>query len=156
MIDGCEYREAVQAVRVEGGSAGNVVPDLATVTVNHRFAPDRTPEEAEAHLRELLAPFLEDGDDAVVVDMANGSPPAVDHPLLAARRAEPTCRWRPSSAGPTSPASPRTASPPPTSAPATPRWPTPPTSGSTGRIDRCFEALADLLRHGDRSATATP
>jgi succinyl-diaminopimelate desuccinylase len=84
VLAGCEYREAVQAVRVEGGVAANVVPDLVTVTINHRFAPDRTPDEAEAHLRDLLAPFLEDGDEVAVVDVANGSPPAVDHPVLRA------------------------------------------------------------------------
>ena len=79
-----DFRETVQAVRVEGGVAANVVPDLVTVTINHRFAPDRTPDEAEAHLRDLLAPFLEDDDEVAVVDVANGSPPAVDHPVLRA------------------------------------------------------------------------
>ena len=67
VIDGCEYREAVQAVRIEGGVAGNVVPDEVVLLVNHRFAPDRTPAQAEAHLRELCAPWVEDGDVVEVV-----------------------------------------------------------------------------------------
>ena len=84
MIDGCRYREAIQAVRVEGGVAGNVVPDRATVTINHRFAPDRTPEQAEAWVRELLAPVLEPDDDLEVVDVAPAAAPGLGHPLLAA------------------------------------------------------------------------
>ena len=50
-IDGCQFREGLQVVRVGGGVANNVVPDSATVTLNHRFAPDRTLEEAEASVR---------------------------------------------------------------------------------------------------------
>ncbi|MGW4530976.1 succinyl-diaminopimelate desuccinylase [Nocardia sp. NPDC004340] len=54
-IDGCTYREGLSAVRVEGGVAGNVVPDVATVDVNFRFAPDRTLDQATEHVREVFA-----------------------------------------------------------------------------------------------------
>jgi succinyl-diaminopimelate desuccinylase len=83
VLDGCEYREALQAVRVEGGVAGNVVPDRATVTLNHRFAPDRDGPAAEASVRALLAPLLDEGDEVVQVDVAEGAPPGLRHPLLA-------------------------------------------------------------------------
>jgi succinyl-diaminopimelate desuccinylase len=79
VIDGCEYREALQAVAIEGGVAGNVVPDRATVTLNHRFAPDRTAEEAAAHVREVAGAC----DDFELLDVMPGAPPALDHPLLA-------------------------------------------------------------------------
>jgi succinyl-diaminopimelate desuccinylase len=157
VLAGCEYREAVQAVRVEGGVAANVVPDLATVTVNHRFAPDRTPEEAEAHLRELVAPFLEEGDDAVVRDMANGSPPAIDHPLLQAlveRNDLPVA----AKLGWTDVA--RFAA---HGIPAANFGPGDATLAHTAderverdRIDRCFEALADLLRRGGGPDAVAP
>lgn len=84
VVDGCEYREALQAVAVSGGVAGNVVPDLATVTLNHRFAPDRTPDGAEAALRALLAPALEDGDTVELVDVAPAAAPGLSHPILRA------------------------------------------------------------------------
>ncbi|MFZ6004984.1 MAG: succinyl-diaminopimelate desuccinylase [Actinomycetota bacterium] len=82
VIDGCEFREALQAVAVSGGVSGNVVPDLASVTINRRFAPDRTPEMAEAEVRELLAPALEPGDEITVVDMSPAAAPGLQHPLL--------------------------------------------------------------------------
>jgi succinyl-diaminopimelate desuccinylase len=83
VIAGCRFHEAFLAVGVGGGVSGNVVPDLAEVTVAHRFAPDRTLKEAEQHLRDVVAPFLEDGDEVEVVDRAPAAPPAVDHPLVA-------------------------------------------------------------------------
>jgi succinyl-diaminopimelate desuccinylase len=82
-IDGCEYAEQLQAVEVGGGVAANVVPDEASVLLNHRFAPDRSVEEAEASVRELLGPHLEPGDRWELVESAAGAPPALDHPLLA-------------------------------------------------------------------------
>jgi succinyl-diaminopimelate desuccinylase len=84
VIDGCEFHEALQAVLVTGGVAANVVPDRVELTVNHRFAPDRTPEEAEAFVRGVLEPFLEAGDAVEMADRASAAAPAVSHPLLAA------------------------------------------------------------------------
>jgi len=83
-ILGCQFHEALQVVRVEGGVAGNVVPDSAEIDLSHRFAPDRTPAEAEAHVRSVLAPHLEDGDELELVDMSPAAAPAVDHPCVAA------------------------------------------------------------------------
>jgi succinyl-diaminopimelate desuccinylase len=83
VIDGCEFREALQAVAVEGGVAGNVVPDHATLVLNHRFAPDRSGDEAEAHVRELLAGRLEAGDEVEVVEVVEGARPSHTHPLIA-------------------------------------------------------------------------
>lgn len=74
-IDGLRYHEGLNAVRVEGGVAGNVVPDLCRVTINYRFAPDRTPAEAEAWLRELFAPF-----EVEVTDAAPGALPGLATP----------------------------------------------------------------------------
>lgn len=82
VLDGCEYREALQAVQVGGGVAGNVVPDVATVTLNHRFAPDRDGTAAEASLRRFLAPVLEEGDELEVIDVAPSAAPGLEHPLL--------------------------------------------------------------------------
>ena len=90
VVDGCRYREALQAVHVEGGVAGNVVPDSAMVRINHRYAPDRSGGQAEAHVREFLAPFLDEGDgddggDRVeLVDHSPAALPGLSHPLLRA------------------------------------------------------------------------
>jgi succinyl-diaminopimelate desuccinylase len=81
-IDGCTYREAIQAVSVEGGVAGNVVPDQAVLRIYHRYAPDRTPAEAEAWVRELLSTDIDDGDELVVVDQSPPCAPSLKHPLL--------------------------------------------------------------------------
>ena len=78
VLGGCEYREALQAVKVAGGVAGNVVPDRAVLTLNHRFAPDRTADEAFAHVLEVIG----DVDGVELVDSAAPAPPSLDHPLL--------------------------------------------------------------------------
>lgn len=78
VIDGLEYREGLSAVGIAGGVAGNVIPDSCVVTVNHRFAPDRSEEEALAHVREVFA-----GYDVHVVDSAPGALPGLDRPAAA-------------------------------------------------------------------------
>ena len=86
VLSGCEFREALQAVAVEGGVAGNVVPDRAVVRINHRFAPDRTADEAVEGIRILLGDTLdtEGGDTMVLLDSSPPAPPGLDHPLLSA------------------------------------------------------------------------
>ena len=84
VIDGCRFHEALLAVAIDGGVSGNVIPDLVTVTVAHRFAPDRTASQAEAHLAEEVGPFLGPDDTFEVVDVAHAAAPATGHPLIAA------------------------------------------------------------------------
>ena len=77
-IDGCTYREGLQAVRVAGGVAGNVVPDECEVGVNFRFAPDRTLAAAQQHVREVF-----DGFDLEFTDGAPGALPGLGAPAAA-------------------------------------------------------------------------
>jgi len=80
-IDGCEYREGLSAVRVDGGVAGNVIPDAASVTVNYRFAPDRSPDAALQHVHEVF-----DGLDVSIeqADAAAGALPGLSAPVAKA------------------------------------------------------------------------
>ncbi len=77
-IDGCHYREGLNAVGIAGGVAGNVVPDVCEVAVNFRFAPDRDVEQAVDHVREVL-----DGYDVEVTDTAGGALPGLTEPAAA-------------------------------------------------------------------------
>lgn len=77
-IDGCEFREGIQAVEVRGGIAHNVVPDRATLIINHRFAPDRDLPAAEEQLREVVGEV----DSFTVIDQIPAALPALGHPLL--------------------------------------------------------------------------
>ncbi len=75
-VDGLVYREGLNAVGIAGGVAGNVIPDECVVTINYRFAPSRSGEEAVAHLRELFADF-----EVTVTDLAEGARPGLDAPV---------------------------------------------------------------------------
>ena len=74
-VDGLDYRESLNAVKIHGGTAGNVIPDRCVVEINYRFAPDKTPDQAEAHVRELLEGF-----DVVRTDSAAGARPGLTPP----------------------------------------------------------------------------
>lgn len=81
-IQGCEFHEAMQAVSVTGGVAGNVVPDRVDLEIAHRFAPDRSAEEATEQVMELLAEHLEGDYEVEITDVANAALPALDHPIV--------------------------------------------------------------------------
>jgi len=80
-IDGCVYREGLSAVRIDGGVAGNVIPDAASVTVNYRFAPDRSVDAALRHVNEVFA-----GLDVRIemTDAAAGALPGLAQPAAGA------------------------------------------------------------------------
>lgn len=83
VIEGCEYHEALQAVRIEGGVAGNVVPDSVALTFNHRVAPDRDLEEAEDFIRSLFSSIITPEDSLTLVDSAPPAKPGLSNPMLA-------------------------------------------------------------------------
>lgn len=82
VIDGLEYREGLNAVRIEAGVADNVIPDACTVVVNYRYAPDRSPEDALAHVHEV---FADCGVVEFTVDDHSGAAmPGLSHPAAKA------------------------------------------------------------------------
>jgi succinyl-diaminopimelate desuccinylase len=78
-IEGLVYREVASVTMIEGGSAPNVVPGLVQARVNFRYAPDRTPDEAEARLRELV---VHPAAEVEVVSNAPPGPVVLSHPLV--------------------------------------------------------------------------
>jgi succinyl-diaminopimelate desuccinylase len=77
-VDGLTYHEGLNAVKISGGVASNVIPDECVVTVNHRFAPDRSAAAAEAHVRSVF-----DAWEVEVTDMAEGARPGLSQPAAA-------------------------------------------------------------------------
>src|SRR5690606_25568674 len=72
-INGLDYHEGLNAVGIRGGVAGNVVPDECVVSVNFRFAPDRSAQEAVAFVEEFFEGF-----EVTVTDLAPGALPGLD------------------------------------------------------------------------------
>ncbi len=77
-VDGLAYHEGLNAVGISGGVAGNVIPDECVVSVNYRFAPDRSADEAAVHVREVFAGF-----EVQVTDVASGARPGLSRPAAA-------------------------------------------------------------------------
>jgi succinyl-diaminopimelate desuccinylase len=83
-VDGLTYREVASVTTIEGGLAGNVVPDQVSAHVNFRYAPTHTPEDAERRLRDLL------GHPAATVEIVGNAPPGPvpsENPLVERLRA---------------------------------------------------------------------
>lgn len=84
VIDGLVFRESLQIVKVEGGKSNNVVPDLASVVVNYRFAPDKSQVQAEAYLRDLFSEliFPEQGDSLELIEGVEGALPNLERLVI--------------------------------------------------------------------------
>jgi succinyl-diaminopimelate desuccinylase len=78
-VDGLTYREGLNAVGIRGGVAGNVIPDECAVTVNYRFAPDRSEAQAQEHVREVFAGYRVE-----IADSAASARPGLDAHLTRA------------------------------------------------------------------------
>ena len=78
-VDGLDYHEAMSATGIRGGIAGNVIPDECTVTVNYRYAPDKSEEDAVKHVEDLF-----EGLEVAVVDNAGGARPGLELPAAKA------------------------------------------------------------------------
>jgi succinyl-diaminopimelate desuccinylase len=77
-VDGLRYHEGLNAVGIRGGVAGNVVPDECAVTVNYRFAPDLSGEQAADFVRSVFS-----GWPVTVLDVADGARPGLGQPAAA-------------------------------------------------------------------------
>jgi succinyl-diaminopimelate desuccinylase len=95
LVGGLPFHEVLSVTRLSAGIADNVIPDLAVATLNFRYAPDRTPEEAEIHLRDLIGTGGE-------LEIDGNSPPGAvvsDNPVVrsllaaGARGLEPKQAW---------------------------------------------------------------
>jgi succinyl-diaminopimelate desuccinylase len=73
-VEGLEFVEVITVTGIRGGVALNVVPDLVTCDLNYRFAPNRTTDEAEVRLRELVPGELEITSNAPAGRVAARSP----------------------------------------------------------------------------------
>lgn len=80
-VEGLVYRESLGAVGIRGGVAGNVIPDECTVTVNYRFAPSTTGDEAIAYVRALFSSVHDVDIECAVTDLSEGARPGLDAPL---------------------------------------------------------------------------
>ena len=94
-FDGLTFYEVASVTTIAGGIAMNVVPDRVEAQVNYRYAPGRSPQEAEARLRELTGSIGE----IVVTSNSPSGPVPVGNPHVERLKAElpvaPKQAWTP-------------------------------------------------------------
>jgi succinyl-diaminopimelate desuccinylase len=73
-IEGLLFREVISVTQLNAGIASNVIPARAEAILNFRYAPDRTPESAEARVRELAGHDVEILANAPPAHVAAASP----------------------------------------------------------------------------------
>lgn len=78
VVDGHTYRTVTTVTLANGGRGRNVVPDVFTLNVNHRFAPTTSLEQAQADVRALVGPDAE----VVFTDLSPAALPNTEHPLV--------------------------------------------------------------------------
>ena len=91
-MDGLVYHEGLNAVGITGGVASNVIPDECVVTVNYRFAPDRTAEQAAEHVRAVFGGFDVDDHRRGAGRLGPGWPTRPRPTLLAAVGGDPRAK----------------------------------------------------------------
>lgn len=79
-VGGLIFKEVISVTKASGGIANNVIPGRFDLNVNYRFAPDRSIEDAERHLRAVCA----SADAIDITDLAPAALPSVDAPLFVA------------------------------------------------------------------------
>ncbi len=75
-VEGLAYREGLNAVQIAGGVAGNVIPDRASLHINYRFAPNKSLDQAIAHMQEVFSGYSLD-----FVDQSAAARPGLDSPI---------------------------------------------------------------------------
>lgn len=75
-VEGLAFREGLNAVQIEGGIAGNVIPDHSKVHINYRFAPNKTLDQAIAHVENVF-----EGYELEFVDKSSAARPGLDADL---------------------------------------------------------------------------
>jgi len=78
VVDGLSYHEGLNAVGITGGVAGNVIPDECVVSVNFRFAPDRSADQAAEHVKDVFSNW-----EVKIGDVASGARPGLGKPAAA-------------------------------------------------------------------------
>ena len=76
-FDGLEFFEVASVTTIAGGIAANVIPDQVQCGLNFRYAPGRSPAEAEARLEELCA-----GHGELRIDSSTPSGPVATGPRV--------------------------------------------------------------------------